>query len=92
MPNEVYIRKKVKMSDFHFDGGDVTVMAFGAGFAILDQLLFSTSLYAGPLPMASKELFEVCIKAAIGAIVGLTVKALFECLVAWIKNKINKPK
>lgn len=85
-----YIRKKVKMSDLHFDGNDVTVMLFGAGFAILDQLAFSPTLFAGPLPMSNKELYEVCLKAAVGAVVGLTVKALFECAVCWIKAKFTK--
>lgn len=90
MQNISYIRKKVPMSDFHFDGNDFTVMVFGAGFAIVDQLMSSPALFAGPLPMANKELLEVCIKAAVGAVVGLTVKALFECAVCWIKAKFTK--
>lgn len=90
MQNISYIRKKVPMSDFHFDGNDFTVMIFGAGFAIVDQLVSIPALFAGPLPMANKELYEVCLKAAVGAVVGLTVKALFECAIRWVKTKFTK--
>lgn len=90
MHNVSYIRKKVPMSDFHLDGNDFTVMAFGVGFAIWDQVPQYSLLFGAPFNIPSSELLEVCIKASVGAVVGLTVKALFECVISWVKMKINK--
>lgn len=92
MHNVSYIRKKVPMSDFHLDGNDFTVMAFGVGFAIWDQISEYPFLFAPPFNIPGSELLEVCIKASVGAVVGLTVKALFEYLISWVKSKFTNKK
>jgi len=91
MQNTSYIRKKEKMNDLHFDGGDATAMICGAGFVFLDWVFLQADVTPTAVPLIWGELFDVCIKAAVGAVVGLSVKALFEWLIVLIKNKFNKP-
>jgi hypothetical protein len=92
MPNISYIRKKEKMTDLHFDGGDATAMICGAGFVFIDWVFLQVDITPAAVPLVWGELFDVCIKAAVGAVVGLTVKALFEISISAIKTKFNKPK
>lgn len=91
MQNISYIRKKEKMSDLHFDGGDATAMICGAGFVFLDWVFLQADVTPTAIPLVWGELFDVCIKAAVGAVVGLTVKSCYESLSSYLKNKFNKP-
>lgn len=91
MQNISYIRKKEKMSNLHFDGGDATAMLGGAVFVFIDGLFFHANVTPAAVPFVWGEMFDVCAKAAVGAVVGLTVKAFFEWVLVKIKNKFKKP-
>jgi len=79
------------MSDFHFNGGDIVAASFAASVVLVDQLC-SLPMQINPrMPVDWSALIDVSIKAAVGALVGLFVKFVWESATTWVKNKINKP-